>query len=807
MIFLVLLGGLPLVMASPQGQGTQASVLTQHNDNNRTGSNLSETILNTSNVNVNQFGKLFSRAVQGHIYAQPLYVPNLDMPGVGTRNVVFVATMHNDVYAFDADDPAASTPFWQVNLGPSAPTPSNDFGTNCGTYRDIAVEVGILSTPVIDPTTDTIYVVALTKEGTVYRHRLHAFDILTGQARPNSPVQVQGSVNGPGGIITFNSQQQIQRLSLTLSNGVVYFSYAGYCDTQPYYGWIFGYDAATLQRTTIYCTTLSGSAGGIWQAGQGISIDDSGHLYVMTGNGTFDANTGGPSLGDSFIKLIPSGGTLNVVDWFTPYNQATLDQLDLDLGSSGPLLVPNTDRVVGGGKQGKLYVLDRNNMGHFNAGSDSQIVQSFTATVGFIYGSPIYWHSPSGPNIYIWSARDRLKAYRYNPGTGLFTTSPVMTSTMTVPNGLPGAMLSISSIGNTAGTAIVWATHPTAANANQAVVTGTLRALNAANLSTELWNSRMNVARDDYGNFGKFASPTIAGGKVYLATFSQQLVVYGLLSGQPTATPTFIATPTFTRTPTVTQSPTVIHTTTRTFTPTATNTPTTTLTRTNTATNTPTATRTFTATPSFTATNTPTNTHTNTATNTATETHTPTNTATNTQTNTPTNTPTITQTYTPVSGPALVAHVVWEGIPQPDQRNVTQTITLTLRLNSGGAPIEYGNTTTDAGGYFTVPIDSLPAGTYNYRVKGPRNLANCGQFVRAASRVTTTDMGLLRAGDADNNNLAASVDFNILRATFGRGFGQSGYDARADFNNDNVVNSVDFNLIRGNFGYVGCAVP
>src|SRR5205823_241419 len=219
-----------------------------------------------------------------------------------------------------------------------------------------------------------------------------------------------------------------------LSNGVVYFSFAGYCDTQPYYGWIFGYDASTLQQATIYCSTAGGSAGGIWEAGQGISADDAGNLYVMTGNGTFDGNTGGPDLGDSFIQFNLSGGSLNVVDWFTPYNQANLDQMDLDLGSSGPLLMPNTNLVVGGGKEGKLYVLDRSNMGHFHAGSDSQIVQSFAATLGFIYGSPIYWNSPNGPQIYVWSARDRLKAYRFNPGSGLFTTAAVMTSTMTVPN-------------------------------------------------------------------------------------------------------------------------------------------------------------------------------------------------------------------------------------------------------------------------------------------------------------------------------------------------------------------------------------
>jgi hypothetical protein len=394
-------------------------------------------------------------------------------------------------------------------------------------------------------------------------------------------------------------------------------------------------------------------------------------------------------------------------------------------------------------------------------------------------------------------------------------------------------MLSVSSSGSITGTGIIWGNHPTSANANQAVVTGTLRAFDATNLSRELWNSRMNLARDDYGNFAKFCPPTIANGKVYMATFSGQLVVYGLLpppTATPTATPTITRTPTRTLTPTITLSPTITRTPTITPTFTSTGTPTHTPTPlpTNTATATPTSSATGTPTPTNTPTQTPTSTYTpsDTPTNTPTDTPQPTATATNTPTNTATSGPTNTPANTPTREPVLVAHISWEGIPQPSARNLTQTITLTLKLNPVGPYFEYTGMTTDASGYFTVPVDTLPVGTYSYRVKGPRNLANCGTLIIGLPienyRLQTglsqpsifnlqssipMEMGLLKAGDANNSNQVSVQDFNIARNTFGRSFGQPGYDPTADFNNDDIVNSSDFNLLRLNYSQAGCPVP
>lgn len=534
---------LALLIALSAGSVARArvpvAVLTQHNDAARTGANLSETTLNTANVNAAQFGKLFARPVDGDIYAQPLYVPNLAIPGQGLHNVVFVATQHNSVYAFDADDPAASAPLWHVNLGPSVPT--GDFGD--GNYRDIAKEVGVTSTPAIDLATGTIYVVAANRDGSkwpyTYRHRLHALNLLTGAEKLGGPAIVQGAVPGSGaasqnGVVAFDSHQQIQRSSLLLSRGVVYFAFASYSDYDPYHGWIFGYSAATLQQTAIFNTTPDGGgpndpqlgAGGIWQSGQGISADANGDLYAIVGNGTFSANAGGRDYGNSFLKLRPGPTGLTVVDWFTPYNQADLTARDLDLGSTGVLLIPGTNLLVGGGKEGKIYVLDRANLGHYRAADDGQIVQSFLATNANIHGSPVFWNGPAGALMYVWAEDDALKAYRLV--NGRFQTTPAAVGSYTLPHGMPGGILSLSANGAAAGSGILWATTAIG-DANQAVRPGILHAYDAANVGVELWNSAQNAGRDDLGNFGKFSSPTIAEGKVYLATFSKQLVVYGLL--------------------------------------------------------------------------------------------------------------------------------------------------------------------------------------------------------------------------------------------------------------------------------------
>ena len=526
----------------------QVSVLTQHNDNLRTGANLVETKLNTSNVNVNRFGQLFSRAVDGQIYAQPLYMPKLVMPGKGTRNVVFVATQHNSVYAFDADDPAAVAPLWQVNLGPAATTPNNDFGNRIGRFTNIMPEVGITSTPVIHPGTNTIYVETFTKDPLpggkyVYRHRLHALNLLTGRQKPGSPVVIAGRVRGTGaasvnGFVAFDAKQQLQRTSLLLSRGVVYLAFASFQDTEPYHGWLFAYDAKTLRQVAVFNNTPNGGGGGIWQSGQGPAADENGFIYLAGGNGSFSAHLpGGRDFGISVLKLFPPGlaSPLAVADWFTPFDQAFLTKFHQDFGSTGPVLIPGTNLIVQGSRfGGVLYVLDRNKMGRYQKASDSQIVQRFQAYRRSLYGSPVFWNGPQGPMLYLWGTDDYLKSYRLNGGR--FDTTPVSRSTMAVAkSAMPGGILSLSASASTPGTGIVWATHPLVDNAAGRTVAGIVRAFDASDLSRQLWNSKQNAPRDDFGSFAKFCPPTVANGKLYLATFANRLVVYGLLPAVPAA--------------------------------------------------------------------------------------------------------------------------------------------------------------------------------------------------------------------------------------------------------------------------------
>ena len=317
----------------------QTSVTTQHNDAARTGANLTETVLTTTNVNVSQFGKIFERVVDDEIYAQPLYVEGVIIPGLGIRNVVYVATNNDSVYAFDADDPAAAAPLWRVNYtDPAAgiiPVSRTDVGQACGTYVDFAGKIGIVGTPVIDSVSQTMYFVVRTKENGTFVQRLHAIDIRDGRERPGSPLVVQASVVGTGdgrdaqNNIAFNPRTQNQRAGLLLDHGTVYITWASYCDQGPYHGWILGYDAASLQQVMVYNTTPDGGLGGIWQSGAGLSADPTGNLYGLTGNGSFNGDIGGMNFGNSFIKVSPTGALL---DWFTPFNWSFLNATDEDLG-------------------------------------------------------------------------------------------------------------------------------------------------------------------------------------------------------------------------------------------------------------------------------------------------------------------------------------------------------------------------------------------------------------------------------------------------------------------------------------------
>jgi Ricin-type beta-trefoil lectin domain-like/F5/8 type C domain/PQQ-like domain len=522
------LGALVAAVLMAAAPAHAVNVLTRQYDNNRTGANTSETTLTTGNVNSAGFGKLWQYPVDGQVYTQPLYVQGLSIGGA-THNVVFFGTMHNTMYAYDADS-GSTTPLWSVSLGTPVTLDGSQVGTNCGSYRDIFYELGILSTPVIDLATKTIYVESKT---TGYVDKLHALDLSTGAEKMGGPVTISASLNGR----SLNGQVANQRTSLVLANGEVYLGFGGYCDTGSYYGWYFAYSASNLAAAPIiFNAGYDGSAAPIWMAGSAAPVDASGNLYVMTGNGTFNANTGGQSYGESFLKLSP---TLGVLDYFTPYNQAALTSADSDLGSAGPILVPGTTTILGGGKESMLYLTNTGNMGHYNSANNSQIMQSFKAGNGHIHGTPVYWNSPSGPLIYMMTEADAVKGYMFSGAT--LSTTPWTQSTVqapTAPNSIlmPGGFLTVSANGTSNG--IVWDSMGLVNDANQGLTFGVLRAFNATNLTQELWNSQQNPGRDGNGILAKFVPPTVVNGKVYMPSFSKHVAVYGLLSGAATPAPT-----------------------------------------------------------------------------------------------------------------------------------------------------------------------------------------------------------------------------------------------------------------------------
>lgn len=535
---------LALICAAAAARADVA-VLTQHNNLARTGANLEETVLNITTVNSNRFGLVFTRTVDDQVYAQPLVMTNVDIPGHGPHNVAYVATVNDSVYAFDADDPSAVTPYWYVsftNANAIPPRNTDMTGACSGNYIDFSGNMGIVSTPVIDPGSGTIYVLVRTKEfGAAFVQRLHALDIRTGAEMTNSPVTITAAYTGNGdgssaNVLTFDPQKQNQRSALSLINGVLYFAWASHCDWGPYHGWVAGYDATTLQQVVLYNATPNGSNGGIWMSGQGIAADTNGNLFLSVGNGTVGFS-GDPrntiNRGESLLKLTRSGTNLTVASWFTPFNYSSLEGSDSDLGSGGVLLIPNTTLAFSGGKQGVLYLVNRDNMGGLSfTTADTNVIQSFQVAPGShqILGSPVWWDGPDGSYGYIWvSASDFLRQYKFDPASGKFLLPNYARSSTAAPGGTPGGILSISANGTNAGSGIVWASHQLGGSANQAVRPGILRAFNAQNVTNELWNSELVSARDSVGNFAKFCPPTVANGKVYLATFSGRLDVYGLL--------------------------------------------------------------------------------------------------------------------------------------------------------------------------------------------------------------------------------------------------------------------------------------
>lgn len=522
-----------------------AAVLNQHNDRYGSGANLNEWRLQVGNVNTNQFGRLYARPVDDQIYAQPLVVTNVNVPGVGPRNLLMIATVNDSVYAFDADDPSITAPYWQVSFtnANAVPPRNTDMTGACGgNYRDFSGNMGIVGTPAIDVTAGTIYLVARTKEfGSNFVQRLHALDLTTGAERPGSPVLITNSYAGTGagsaaGRIAFDPQRQNQRPGLRLANGRLYIGWASHCDWGPYHGWLMAFDATTLQLVATYVTTPNGANGGIWMSGAAPSVDEFGNIYVSTGNGTVGtaANRSDPiNRGESILKL--DGTNLAIQSWFTPYNWQILENGDIDLGSAGVLLIPGTTLALNGGKEGKLYLVNRDNMGGLSGSptADTNVIQSFQVTglssPNDIHGAPVWWDGPDGSYTYVWGEFDFLRQYKFDWSSGKFFLPNYARSVVQAPNGMPGGILAVSANGTNAGTGIVWASHQYSGDANQAVRPGVLRAFDARNVGVELWNSEQFSARDTVGNFAKFVPPTVANGTVYLATFSNRLLVYGLL--------------------------------------------------------------------------------------------------------------------------------------------------------------------------------------------------------------------------------------------------------------------------------------
>ena len=498
----------------------QNNVLTQHNDNTRSGLNANEKILTPANVNMNTFGKLFTHSVDGIIVGQPLYVSNVLMSDGLVHNVVYVATQHNTVYAFDADNTQGNnaSPIWSVSLDDGGTSdPIADFGCTGTKYT----EIGITGTGVIDPGKTTLYIVAKTVTGTgsneVRNFNLHALDITSGSERLGGPVAITGTAPSSDGSGTFNPIYQLQRPALLLQNGILYIGFGGNgCDEYAYNGWFFAYNSQTLAQEFAYLVTPDGTRGSIWQGGSGPAVDEQGYIYYATANGTYDGPVDGNDFGDTVLKMGWNGNSLDVIDYFTPYNQKQLSTQDLDLGSAGPIILPDQPglyphELVAGGKQGTLYLINRDNMGQYNATAD-QVIQSIPeAVVNELTGVPTYWNG----SLYVAGDLDYIK--QFSLVNGLLTQQPVSQTTVQFLGAGP-ASTSISSNGNSNG--ILWAIRHT---------TPALFAFDPTNLANKFYDSTQALhTRDKLVPVVRFVTPTISNGKVYIGG-SSALEVYGLL--------------------------------------------------------------------------------------------------------------------------------------------------------------------------------------------------------------------------------------------------------------------------------------
>jgi hypothetical protein len=512
------------------GIPAHAQVLTSQYDNARTGANLKETILTPQNVNSKQFGKIFALPVDGDIYAQPLYVPNLEIPGQGKHNVVFIATEHDSVYAFVAVGGSAN-PLWHVSFIDEA----NGIRTvsaqevNCPFIRP---EVGITPTPVIDLPSGTLYVLARTKERDAkgnwqFEQKLHALAITTGAEKLGAPVKIRARAEGKKFLLLFKSAvdfdplRENPRAALLLVNGKIILTWASSCDVGPYYGWIIAYDAHTLAQVGVLNISPNAGESGIWQGDAGPAADSEGNVYIISGNGKFTAASGGLDYGDSAVKLHFADKGLEVSDYFTPFNQEKLNGTDGDFGSGAPILLPDQPGphphlLLAAGKAGLIYEIDRDNLGKFHEGDDSHAVQVVPAGIDS-FGAPAYWNG----HVYYFLSGDVLRDYPLQ--NGRLPKEPAKKSGTHFTD--PGATPAISA--NGAKNGIVWVLSSKTWDGPDR--TAVLFAYEAENVEHELYNSLQNYSRDHAGRALRFAIPTVANGRVYVGA-KREVDVYGLLS-------------------------------------------------------------------------------------------------------------------------------------------------------------------------------------------------------------------------------------------------------------------------------------
>jgi hypothetical protein len=540
-------------------------MLTQHGDNARTGANLHEIELNTVNVASSKFGRLFDIPVDGNVYAQPLYAPAVDLraQGSGIVNALYIATANNSVYMANAD---TGQILKQLSFKNPVPVPFSDFtpgsgGVNACLYNMLP-QVGITSTPVIDLPNQTLYVVSLradtplspeaipqtcpaTKGQSTFHYRvmLHALNMTTLAERSGSPVEVNPSATGG---FTFDARRQLQRPGLLLSSGKVYLAFGSYTDATPYTGWVlsysYNYSTGSFVPVDKFVTTPNGTMGGIWQAGQGPAADSQGNLYFLTGNASDDTSSA-PNSNRFATAALKLNSGLQFQSCFIPWNHAFLNAEDVDLGSSGIMLVPGTNYALGGGKESILYLMDRTNLGGMNNSADQVVYEDQVtfanpdcggAPFSNIHGTPVFWQSPAGPRFYLWGEEDFLREYALSSAAF----SPVARSaTARAGCGMPGGFLTVSAYNSTPGTGIVWGTIPSQ-DGLAAVVPGSVHAFDAETLR-ELWSAAIDTAGE---HFAKNNPPTVANGKVYVAAFgpagnvagslnssySGKVIVYGL---------------------------------------------------------------------------------------------------------------------------------------------------------------------------------------------------------------------------------------------------------------------------------------